>query len=556
LKQILKDIFKILSRRERQRLWQLTVADILISILDIVFLIVLLYVINFYTQSATPASPKFLSPVIFKEYPVLLIILFLLLFTVKNILGFFVSKGQYHFVYNVASRISRDNLLEYLNGPFTDYIHVDSSVTNRRISQQPIEFCHYVLNGFQQIFSQAVLVLITLLAVVIFNPVLLPLLILILVPPVLLISIFIKRKLHDGRLQGKRISEKSIQHLQEALTGYVESNLYSKNDFFTKRYHRFQSQLNDYLSERLSIQNMPTRFIEVFAVFGLFLLILLNIISSHQHSIPLITLGALMVAAYKIIPGIVKITNLAGQVKTYSYTAKGLTGVEEPSTEMDNGFHSISSLGFENIYFDFSGKSILTSFSLTLGKGDMVGISGVSGRGKTTLVNLLLGFLSADKGNISINGQIADTETRKKFWKRISYVKQQHFFLHGSAAENITFEEAHYDRKKLHEILAFTGVDQIIHLFPDGLNTIITENGKNISGGQRQRLILARALYKDFDLLILDEPFSELDKAAETELLKQLRILANAGKIILLITHNTDAFSFCNKTIQLDDTGK
>ena len=556
MKQILKDIFKILSRRETQRLWQLSVADVFISILDIIFLIVLLYVINFYTQSAVPASTKYFSPALFNEHPVLLIILFLLLFTIKNILGFFISKAQFNYVYGVASRISRDNLLQYLNGPYTDYIHVDSSVMNRRISQQPIEFCHYVLNGFQQIFSQTVLILITILAVVIINPLLLPLLILILVPPVFLISIFIKRKLHEGRMQGKRMSEKSLQHLQEALAGYVESNLNSKNDFFTNRYHRFQSQLNHYLSERLTIQNMPTRFIEVFAVFGLFLLILFNFLTSHQHSIPLIALGALMVAAYKIIPGIVKITNLAGQVKTYAYTTKGLTNGEGSSAETADIPAAISSVGFENVYFDFGRKSLLKSFSLTLEKGDMIGISGISGRGKTTLVNLLLGFLSADKGYIYINGLIADAGTRRKFWKRISYIKQQHFFLHGSVAENITFEESDYDKKRLNDILTLTGIDQMTHLFSDGLDTVITENGKNLSGGQRQRFMLARALYKDFDLLILDEPFSELDKAAEVELLKQLRMLANTGKIILLITHNTDAFSFCNKKIQLDDTEK
>jgi ABC-type multidrug transport system fused ATPase/permease subunit len=556
LRKILKDIFKILSRRETQKIWQLTVADIFISILDIVFLIVLLYVINFYTQSAKPASVKYLPTAFFYEHPVSLIISFLLLFTIKNILGFLISRAQYNYVYGVASRISRDNLSGYLNGPYTDYVHVDSSVMNRRISQQPVEFCHYVLNGFQQIFSQAVLILITLIAVVIFNPLLLPLLLLILVPPVFLVSIFIRKKLHEGRLQGKQMSEKSLQHLQEALAGYVESNLYSKNDFFTNRYHRFQLQLNHYLSERLIIQNMPTRFIEVFAVFGLFLLILLNIVSSHQYSIPLITLGALMVAAYKIIPGIVKITNLAGQIKTYAYTAKGLTNGEESAEEKDNNLHSISSIGFADIYFDFSGKSILKSFSLTLDKGDMVGISGISGRGKTTLVNLLIGFLSPDKGDIYINGVTADAAMKKKFRKRISYVKQQHFFLHGSVAENIAFEETNYDRKRLNDILAVTGIDQIIHLFPHGLDTDITENGKNLSGGQRQRFMLARALYKDFDLLILDEPFSELDKASEMKLLKQLRILADMGKIILLITHNAEAFSFCNKTIQLDDSAK
>ena len=142
---------------------------------------------------------------------------------------------------------------------------------------------------------------------------------------------------------------------------------------------------------------------------------------------------------------------------------------------------------------------------------------------------------------------------KKKYWQRISYIKQQPFFLHASVAENITLEEADYDKNRLDNILILTGLDQIIGSFANGIKTIITENGKNVSGGQRQRLMLARALYNDFDLLILDEPFSELDKTAELELLKQLRILADGGKMILLITHNTEAFSFCNKKIQLDE---
>ncbi|HEY2647811.1 MAG TPA: ABC transporter ATP-binding protein [Puia sp.] len=556
MKQTLKDIFRILNRSEVDKLWQLTIADVFISVLDILFLIALLFVINFYTQPQGQASARFFSPALFNEHPVLLISLFFLLFTAKNILAFLISKAQYNYVYEVASRISRDNLLQYLNGPYTDYIHVDSSVMNRYISQQPVEFCHYVLNGLQQIFSQMVLILISITAIVIFNPLLLPLLLLILVPPVALISIFIKKRLHEGRQQGKSMSEKSMQHLQEALTGYVESNLNSKNEFFTNRYHRFQLKLNRYLSERLIIQNMPTRFIEVFAVFGLFLLIVLNFLASHHPTIPIITLGALMAAAYKIIPGIVKVTNLTGQVRTYAYTAIGLTKGEEQPPETNEVTDHISSIDFENVYFDFNGKSVLRSFSMNLEKGDMMGISGISGRGKTTLVNLLLGFLKADNGNIYYNDQLSDAGTRKKLWKRISYIKQQHFFLHASVAENITLEEGNYNKKRLEDVLELTGMAQMVRSFPHGLDTVITENGKNLSGGQRQCFILARALYRDFDLLILDEPFSELDKAAETEMLKQLRILANNGKIILLITHNTDAFSFCNKKIQLDDLAK
>jgi ABC-type bacteriocin/lantibiotic exporter with double-glycine peptidase domain len=552
LKQILRDIFKILTPREAQTIWKLAVADVLISVLDIVFLMGLLYVINFYTRP--DASSGNLSFALFNEHPILPIAVFFLLFAIKNTMGFFISRSQFNFVYGVASRISRDNLLEYLNGPYVDYIHIDSSVMNRKISQQPIEFCHYVLNGIQQIFTQIVLIFFTLVAIVIFKPLLLPLLVLILVPPVFLISFFMKRRLHGSRLNGKKMSEKSIQHLQEALTGFVESNIYLKNAFFTDRYHRFQSQLNHYLSERLIIQNMPPRFIEVFAVFGLFILILFNFLHFHSHSIQFITLGALMAAAYKIIPGIVKITNAAGQVKTYVYTVKGLIHTRElPITQA--GLNPISSVGFKNIYFNFGEKCILRDFSLRLEKGDMMGILGLSGKGKTTLVNLLLGFLSPDQGTIYFNGLEADAKERRKYWPRISYIKQQHFFLHSSIAENITLEESGHDCSKLKKIMAATGIDKIIQSFPEGKETMITENGKNFSGGQRQRFILARALYKDFDLLILDEPFNELDESAEIELLNELQLIAAGGKIILLITHNITAFSFCNRKIQLDELG-
>jgi ABC-type bacteriocin/lantibiotic exporter with double-glycine peptidase domain len=86
-----------------------------------------------------------------------------------------------------------------------------------------------------------------------------------------------------------------------------------------------------------------------------------------------------------------------------------------------------------------------------------------------------------------------------------------------------------------------------------GLNTLVTENGKNFSGGQRQRILLARALYKEADLIILDEPFSELDESTEQSMLKNLQAIAAEGKMIILITHNQDALNYCNKKYFMDE---
>lgn len=188
-------------------------------------------------------------------------------------------------------------------------------------------------------------------------------------------------------------------------------------------------------------------------------------------------------------------------------------------------------------------------------KGDFVGVMGLSGRGKTTFLNLLLGFLTPDSGDIYFNGHIADTNRRKRFWPRIAYAKQQPFFIHASIIENITLQETGYDAEKLRNILVETGIDKLTDSFPGGLDTIITENGKNFSGGQRQRFVFARALYKDSNLLILDEPFNELDEPSELQLLSLLKSLAAAGRMIILITHNKTALNFCNKKMLMDEQG-
>jgi ABC-type bacteriocin/lantibiotic exporter with double-glycine peptidase domain len=555
LKKVIKNIFIILSSSEKQKLWLLTLADIFISILDIIFLLTLLYVINFYTQPAHAVFIKGFSLAVFNAHPVLLITVFFLLFAVKNAAGFIVSKKQYYFVYNVASRISGELVTQYLDGSYEDYVNVDSSIINRKISQEPIEFCQYVLNGVQQVFSQFVLVGITLIAIFILNPLLFPLLVLILTPPVFLIVFLMKRKLDSARLHGKKTGERSMQYLQEALSGYVDSNIYKKNTFFISRYHRFQVQLNHYLADRQVIQNMPPRLIEVFAVFGLLILVMVNFVAAHSDSIQLVTIGALMVAAYKIIPGIVKITNASGQVKTYAFAAEDLAAAAH--APLKNNYHNepVHAIAFENVFFEYPEKKILASFSLKMQKGDFMVVSGISGKGKTTFVHLLLGFLTPSSGTIYFNDRPASTKARQHYWGKIAYVKQQGFFLHASIIENIALQEAGYDEAKIKKITAITGVDKLANSFPQGLKTMVTENGKNFSGGQRQRIIFARALYKDFDLLILDEPFNELDEPSEMHLLRELQKMAADGKMILLITHNREAMSFGNKKIVMDEQG-
>lgn len=524
----------------------------IMSILDIFFLGWMLIVVNGYTQKKTLYPPWLLS--FFSVNNALLpIAVFLLLFGCKNWLGYKISSSQHHFCYQVASRLSRQNIWNYLEDDYHRFIHIDSSVLIRNISQQPIEFSAYILTNLQQVVTQSMLICCAITAILFYHPLLFLLLFLLLLPPVLLSGIFIRKKLKTVRTHIKISGEKTIQHLQEALSGFVESNIYHKASFFTNRYQKYQQQLNTNIAVQHSLQELPSRLIEVFALLGFFFLVAIHTWFAHSTVIDLLSIGVFVAGAYKIIPGIVKILNSTGQIKTYLFILNDLLPADKNAgtTTLKNATAPIQSIIFEKVNFQYQ-RQLLQQCSFEINTGDFVGISGNSGAGKTTLINLLLGFLDPEDGNILVNRQLTGQQERQCYWHRISYVKQQPFFINDSILKNITLTDGTYNEETLQTALSFCGIDQMLTQYADGIHHQITENGKNISGGQRQRIMLARALYHDFDLLILDEPFSEMDDVTEQGLLAQLALLAKKGKIILMVTHRKASLAVCNKIIMVD----
>jgi len=239
-----KDITGILTARERQRFYVSIFLDIIISILDIAAIAFLVLVIHFYTQPGA-ARPSFLSAWFADQKDILPGILFFIFFAVKNFAGYLIGRAQYRFVYTVASRLSQKKLLQYLEGSYTNYVTVDAAVHIKKISQQPIEFGHYVLWGLQQVIAQSVLIGITVIAMILFNATLFLLLLLILLPPVIIILYLSKSKTRSARENIRSNSERSLQYLKEAISGFIESKIYGRNHFFTNRYNNTtQSTIN------------------------------------------------------------------------------------------------------------------------------------------------------------------------------------------------------------------------------------------------------------------------------------------------------------------------
>lgn len=543
----------ILTSKERLQFKLLALFNLLTSLVDIATLAVLLLIVDFYANSGESVHFNLLPAWMINDHSLWLLFFFLILFSTKNILAFFIYRRQFRFIGNVSNRLSATKLENYLSGDFTNYINTDSSEQIRRISYQPTEFCYYVLSAILQIFTEFILVSLAILGIALYDPDLFFLLSVVLLPPVIIVFYLIRKRLRSTSIQGRTSSEKSLQHLREALHGYIESNIYDKKHFFLKRYTHFQQQFNQYLSESMIIQGMPHRIIEVFAVTGLFLLIAFTRGSSDTANANLVQIGAFMAAAYKIIPGVVRILNLSGQTKIYGFTLENLsrsTPLKKGSGKTPN--EMIQTIEFKNVCFGFNDRDILLDFNLKISAGELIGMKGYSGLGKTTMINLLLGLLTPRSGEILYNNRPLDPESRQSFWPMVSYVKQEHFLLHDTIQKNITLDDDHYDPQRLEKVIQMAGLDDLLGKYPEGERKIITENGKSLSGGQRQRIAIARALYKDPQLVILDEAFNELDEDSEERLLTEFGRLAENGKMVLLVSHRQKGLAHCSKIITFD----
>lgn len=540
--------------------------DLLVNMLDIAFLACLLFIAQLY--SGAPVKKMSFLPGcgwLLDRSTLWPIVFFFVLFAAKNLAGFFVYKAQSRFRYEVALRISCQNLLRYFEGSYSDYVDVDSSTHFSRVNLQPSEFCEHVMEGLQEIFKEWTLILLTVAAILLFNAGLFLLLLVLLFPPVVITAWMTRRQILAAKANIAARRRSTWQRLEESIAAFVEANLYGRKPFFVSRYFRSQQEQNKHLAALRTVQGVPTRLAEVFAVFGFLILIAIELAAGHGRGTGFVTLGAFLAAAYKIIPGVAGILNLHGQMQAYAYTIDDLaaapggtrraTGGPEPAVKKEPAaaVKRITSITLQDVSFRYHGRYVLEHLHLHIETGCFLGIAGDSGRGKTTLLHVLLGFLEPGKGQVLYNGENQEREERRRYWRDIAYVKQQPLILQDTLRVNITLDEDGVDEERLAEVIAISGVDAVAARLPGGLDGRIAENGRNISGGQRQRIAIARALYKNAGVYILDEPFSELDEASEERLLGHFRMLADEGRIVILITHNTKSLGRCSQHLRLDE---
>ena len=322
------------------------------------------------------------------------------------------------------------------------------------------------------------------------------------------------------------------------------------------------------LSERIKkieiITKLPKPFFEL-VIICFFALILIFFKSSNSFSTDIIfKLSFVSLAIARMLPLIISLTsqfnsinNVEFSVKSTSYALNQLNELykNQKGTEssLNKPISKFDSIDLDNVNFKYDGneKNTIKNVNINVKKGKIVGITGPSGSGKSTLVDLIIGLIEPTTGQVKINHQPI-REFKKDWLNLIGYIPQEVHLNDETLKNNITFlSKKNFDKKKLYESIKMSGLESFISSNPKILDERVGEKGIKLSGGEKQRVGIARALYKDSKILILDEPTSSLDEDIESKILENIFRLK--GLTLIMVTHKIYTLKNCDEILFLSN---
>jgi len=227
--------------------------------------------------------------------------------------------------------------------------------------------------------------------------------------------------------------------------------------------------------------------------------------------------------------------------------------IEDESNKIDLKHEMVDDIHFENVKFRYGTRvEVFDSLNLTIKKGEITAVTGESGSGKTTMVSLLQNLYPIQAGHIHIGRYDLRHLTNQSLRKIVSVVPQRIDLFSGNVVDNIAVGEFNPDMTRVMEICEKLGMTKFVEQLPQGFNTYLGENGATLSGGQQQRIAIARALYRNPEILILDEATSSLDSLSETFVQNTLRLLGEESKTVIVIAHRLSTISMAQRIIMLD----
>jgi ABC-type multidrug transport system fused ATPase/permease subunit len=494
-------------------------------------------------------------------YSMFFIIIF---FTLKYFYLLYLNKKQAFFSTSLSSDFSKKLFNGYMNMPYTFHLIRNSSILLRNIQVEVYQITT-VTQAYISLFMEISVILGLFVMLIIIEP-----LGALTVAFFLFLSSFLfhqknKKKLFNWGLERKIASSGMNKFILEGLGGVKDIKFLGRESYFVSRYEQHNNQYSIINANVIYLSQIPRIFLEFLSIYGLVLMILLQIFRSRPTEDLIPILSMFLAASFRLIPSINKIM---ASIQSIKFTKPVVDGIIEEFKIIDskksivkNETLKISTLNFENnieiknlnFQYESTSKVILKNINLNIKKGSAIGFIGSSGSGKSTLIDIILGILTPSEGNIFIDK--IDINDNLRLWQNLlGYVPQSIFLSDESIRNNIAFgiEEELINEEQIQKAIQMSDLEDFINSLPKGIETIVGERGVRLSGGQRQRIGIARALYYNPQIIIFDEATSALDAATEDNVMDSINKLKSI-KTMIIVAHRLSTLSKCDVIYELSD---
>ncbi len=483
------------------------------------------------------------------------------LILLKGLLSMALYKVERNYIYDLYRYLSRRLYISYFRRGLGFIKHHNSAHLARNVNGVTFAFVAGVLRPIAAMSCELILFGLLFSALLFYHLPAALLVIGLFLPTLLGYYYLVRRRLnHYGQLENQAQREKA-RIVVESFRGYPEVELNRAFPLMLKRFDKAMEEVISVQRKNASLGMLPSLFTEVGLALGLVLMVVWNLqmgIGSEGR----LLFGIFSVAALRLMPSVRNLMSCWSTLKYNRYTIDTLleAELEEPHTEEINPqpIHFQHEIRLENLSFHYADapeNEILKRFSLTIRKGEHLGIRGASGVGKSTLFHLLLGLYEPSEGEILIDNQRLDISTRRAWQDQVGYVSQNVFLIDNTLAANIALgcSDEELDRDRVMEALRAARLDTFVASLPQGIETPIGECGCRLSGGQRQRIGIARALYHNASVLLFDEATSALDNRTEEEINQAIQALKEQQHTltVLIIAHRESTLSYCDRIIEL-----
>lgn len=471
-----------------------------------------------------------------------------------------------YFGNQVGRSISVNLFKSYLERPYLFHTENNSSNLTKNIFQEVIRVTNNVILQLLTLNSKIVTIIFIVGALFYVNFKITLISSLFLGGSYVLVYYFIRKKIFNNGKELSKLSGKGFQVVSEGLGGIKEVKLFGKEEIYITAFDSNMNSIAELNTQNAVIPLVPRYFLEIIAFGGIVISIIVLLQNGNQLVDFLPTLSLFALAGLRLIPALQQafyaVALIKSNVYSFDIVYEDIVGSKNSSQdkkkfelEVNRRIEFKNEIQIKDLVFKFPNATCLTidHLSLNIEAGKSIALVGPSGSGKSTLVDLVLGLLTPEAGQIIVDGVTLDKDNLRMWQNKIGYVPQNVYLQDATFMENIAFGVPvnEIDLEKVKESAKLARLDQFILSKPEGFNTFVGERGIQLSGGQRQRIGIARALYNKASILVFDEATSALDSITENEIMDSINELVGE-RTIIMIAHRLSTVRECHKIYIMD----